>query len=276
MLLPALRSIEQSGHSVAIAALRKGRSSTPAVQRTPLVTLERGMGSLIEAMAARLSGPIRTGVRIESLEPVDRGWRLGVAGEDPIEADQVVLALPADAAAALVSPHDRELAAALSGLPASDSQTVTFLWGRGVVELPEKGTGFLVPRPEQQQLAACTWVSEKWHHRADDGLMVRCFMRSPGSSDGELIDAAQAEMRRLMGVSAEPLKVIVRQWSKALPVMEVGHHERVAQLHERVRRLPGLALAGAGLEGTGLPACIRSGHNAAELLRATSPAIAEA
>ena len=140
---------------------------------------------------------------------------------------------------------------------------MTFVWAEGSIELPLPGTGFLVPRPEQRAMAACTWVSEKWHHSATAGAVVRCFMRLPGANEDELTAAAQSEMHRLMGVGAEPLRVIVRQTQAALPVMEVGHHARVAALRARAGHLPGVALAGAGLEGSGLPACIRSGYQAA-------------
>ena len=265
MLLPALTRIEREGHSIAIAAARKGKAATPTLQRTPLVTLERGMGSLTDAMAATLTGPLKLGAKVESIACDQARWKLSLDG-GTIEADQIVLALPAAASAQLLSPLDHELATKLQALPASDSQTVTFMWEEGAMKLPQRGTGFLVPRPEQRALAACTWVSEKWHHRAESGLMVRCFMRDPGSSDDQVIDAAQAEMHRLMGARAEPSRVIVRQTRAALPVMEVGHHDRVSSLHEHADRLSGLALAGGGLEGSGLPACIRSGHRAAAVL----------
>ena len=47
----------------------------------------------------------------------------------------------------------------------------------------------------------------------------------------------------------------------------VGHLERLERIERLRRQLPGLALAGNGYRGIGVPDCIRSGEEAAvELL----------
>jgi oxygen-dependent protoporphyrinogen oxidase len=89
-------------------------------------------------------------------------------------------------------------------------------------------------------------------------------MRAPGASDDELISMAREELAPFTDLSASPKRTIVRQVPAALPVMEIGHQSRVAAIHEQVARLGLLALAGAGLCGSGLPACIRSGNQAAD------------
>jgi len=47
---------------------------------------------------------------------------------------------------------------------------------------------------------------------------------------------------------------------------EVGHLERVAEIESRLERHVGLALAGNGLRGVGVPDCVRSGEQGAERL----------
>jgi oxygen-dependent protoporphyrinogen oxidase len=54
----------------------------------------------------------------------------------------------------------------------------------------------------------------------------------------------------------------------------VGHRERALRIEERVRRLPGLALAGNGYHGIGIPDCVHSGESAAEALWRRSTAAA--
>jgi oxygen-dependent protoporphyrinogen oxidase len=45
----------------------------------------------------------------------------------------------------------------------------------------------------------------------------------------------------------------------------------VAEVESRLGRLPGLALAGNGLRGVGVPDCVRSGEAAADLVLSQAP-----
>ena len=45
---------------------------------------------------------------------------------------------------------------------------------------------------------------------------------------------------------------------------DVGHLERLERIEQLRQRLPGLALAGNGLRGIGVPDCVRSGREAVE------------
>jgi oxygen-dependent protoporphyrinogen oxidase len=48
----------------------------------------------------------------------------------------------------------------------------------------------------------------------------------------------------------------------------VGHLERVQRIESLRRNLPGLALAGNGYNGIGIPDCVRSGTEAASKILA--------
>jgi len=264
MLVPALRRLELDGRSIALAALRQGRA-TEHRPLPPLVTLRDGMGSLVDRLAAELDGSIRLGEAVTSLRRDREFWVAQTDSGESIVADKVIIALPAAAAAGLLEPHDSIVAGSIRSLPSSGSQTVTLIWERGLTGFAADGTGFLVPRDEQSAVAACTWTTAKWHFRSGDGsVMFRCFMRAPGESDDGLAVLATGELTDLMGSLPEPTRVIVRQVDDALPIMAVGHRTRIDEIHERVGAIGDLAIAGAGLEGSGLPACIRSGVRAAE------------
>jgi oxygen-dependent protoporphyrinogen oxidase len=55
-----------------------------------------------------------------------------------------------------------------------------------------------------------------------------------------------------------------RVHNRVMPQYDVGHLERVRAIDERLADHTGLALAGNGLRGVGLPDCVRSGEVAAE------------
>ena len=49
-----------------------------------------------------------------------------------------------------------------------------------------------------------------------------------------------------------------------MPQYNLGHPERLKRLETAIERWPGLALAGNGYRGIGIPDCIHSGELAAE------------
>src|SRR5207237_8516699 len=57
-----------------------------------------GMGDVVEALLARLGSAVRTGMGVTAIAPSRRGYRLSLAGGSVVEAEGVVLALPALAA----------------------------------------------------------------------------------------------------------------------------------------------------------------------------------
>ncbi len=265
MVLPAFHRLEQQGSSVVIAAAR-----TSPAQRAlpPLVSLRPGMDILTETLAETLGAAVELGSRVTRL---DLGDQIVVHrdGGASLDLDGVVLAVPGHLAADLLRPHHDRLADALASLPATDSQTVTIRWSVADVDHPMEGTGFIVPAGEGRRLAACTWIGAKWHDRVpDDTVMVRCFLRAPGASDEELVAIAIEELGDLMGITAPPQRVYPWQTRRALPVSALGHADRVAEIHRLAGGLGRVALAGAGLEGAGLPACIVSGRRAAEAVAA--------
>jgi oxygen-dependent protoporphyrinogen oxidase len=194
-------------------------------------------------------------------------WRVRCDDGSTLEADAVIAATPPAVTARLLEPLAPTTAAEVAAMPWGSSTTVGLTWAPGQVDL-DMGTGYLVPAGEGGVVAACTFTTAKWDHRSADGsTMVRCFMRGEGvdsMTDEDLVGAARDELRRRVGVTASPTEASVRRVPVALPVMQVGHRARVRAIHAGLDGLDGLALAGGGLEGAGLPACIRSGHLAAE------------
>jgi oxygen-dependent protoporphyrinogen oxidase len=79
-----------------------------------------------------------------------------------------------------------------------------------------------------------------------------------------LLNIAREELRLTMGITAEPALSRVFIWERAMPQYVLGHPERLQRIEAALARLPGLALAGNGYKGIGIPDCIHSGEVAAE------------
>jgi len=63
---------------------------------------------------------------------------------------------------------------------------------------------------------------------------------------------------------AEPLFARVFKWRGAMAQYGVGHLERLERIEALRQKLPGLALAGNGYSGIGVPDCVRSGTAAVD------------
>jgi oxygen-dependent protoporphyrinogen oxidase len=132
------------------------------------------------------------------------------------------------------------------------------------------GFGFLVPRCEGRRLLAATFVHNKFPHRAPENrALVRCFLggerveETLDSSDDQILQIVRDELRQIISLTAEPLFTRVYRWKSAMAQYSVGHLERLARIQSLCQKLPGLALAGNGFNGIGVPDCVRSGSEAA-------------
>ena len=164
--------------------------------------------------------------------------------------DRVVLACGANRAAPLVTAIDPVLSGLLASIPHTGSSIWTFGYRREDVPHPLDAFGFLVPKPERRSIMACTWLQTKWLGRVpEDKAVFRCF-----STDPEVTrEASEAELRRLMGIAAEPLFAVNHRWPESMPQYTVGHSERAAAIRARIAEIPGVYLAGMRISGSGSP-----------------------
>jgi oxygen-dependent protoporphyrinogen oxidase len=72
-----------------------------------------------------------------------------------------------------------------------------------------------------------------------------------------------AELGSLIGLSGPPSASTVIRWPQAFPQYRVGHLIKVAMIEDDLATLGTVAVAGAHLQGVGIPACIGSGRTAA-------------
>jgi oxygen-dependent protoporphyrinogen oxidase len=225
-------------------------------------TLKQGLGQLVDKLTG--SAKVVHGA-VESLERNGSGFRARVNGNF-IEADQVVLATPAGDAARLLKPWHGNLAELLQAVPYTSSVTLSLGYRKDTFDHPLNGFGFLVPKRERKLMAACTWVGNKFCYRVpDDMVLLRCFMGGDAlkESDESLVEAAQRELRSIMGIQAVPVLHSIARWPNAMAQYTVGHEKRLKQIESIVQGIPGLHLAGNGYRGIGLPDCIKAGRDAA-------------
>ncbi len=275
--LPTLWQIAKLHRNLAwaslIRTLRRKLFGQPQTQRAQsfFMTLKGGLGELVDALLANLTEANLLLRRTVTALALDTETSKVIATLDDggkLIADAVILSTPAWAAAELIRSLDELLATELSAIPHTHAITVSLAFDRSQVQHPLNGSGFLVAPDDQQEnlLLACTWTSSKYPPRAPQGkVLLRAFVnRWVDLSDDQLVNEIVKSLRPLLGIVGEPRKAWVFRWESAMPQYTVGHHQRVARISERVRRLRQIFLAGNYLTGIGVPDCIRAGKEAAE------------
>lgn len=273
-------------HGGLIRGARRQAQAQRTAQRTEsgarygmFVTLASGMGRLPEALAGALpEGTVRTGTAVRRIARVEpRGpWRVELLDGPTLEADAVLVATEAHAAARLIDGFDPELALSLRSIPYASSSIVQVAYRRDQVAHPLDGFGAVVPTVEGRSILAVSFPSVKFPDRAPAGMvLMRVFLG--GATQPELFDKDDAatlelatrELGELLGIRGEPLLAEVIRHPRAMPQYTMGHLERAAQVVDQASRHRGLVFAGNYLGGVGVPDCVRAGNRAAELVLAS-------
>lgn len=257
-------------HGSLLRAVRSMQRGRPASTASPFLSLRGGLGELVEALEAEVGEVVRRNAKVASVTKSAKGFEVRLDSGESVEAEQLVVALPAHAASKILASLDPELSHELYGIPYVSTATVFFGWQRRDVAHPLDATGFLVPVSERRHVMAATFVSSKWAHRAPEGqVLVRAFLgggRDEGvlaSSDEKLVHLARQEIAPVLGVSADPILVRVKRYHRASPQPALGHLERVERIGELVARCPGLHVIGNAYEGVGIPDCVRHAERVA-------------
>ena len=244
-------------------------------------SFEGGMGRLIQALMERLDGCIlRLGTPVETVRRP--GTRFTVhTGSEVLDADAVIIAAPAHAAAQMLpaAPH---AAAALGLIKYASVAVVTLSVRPEAIEAPHEA-GFLVTRNTGWLTTACSYGSAKWPNWAAGGdqpddsrnVVLRVSVgrddddRHTRLDDAELRDTVLGELSSLPPLRrlSDPGAVAewrVSRWPQSLPQYRPGHGQLVDRISEALaREMPGVFVTGAAYRGLGIPACIRQGNEAA-------------
>jgi oxygen-dependent protoporphyrinogen oxidase len=265
------------------------RSAAP----TLAAVLDRGAPSLTEAVREALPPPVDGSVfgaidggyavlldelihradfgwaqvSVDRLERRGSGWKLVDDEGSAWHADAVLLAVPAPRLARIVAEVAPRTAAAARRVQVASTALVALAMPGGT-PVPQR-SGVLVAASERLHAKAITLSSRKWGPRGNVELVRLSFGRYGDDiarrvGDDDLLSWAAEDLADLFGVIDEPFDCRVHRWIDAMPQYGPGHGDLVAEL--RAGLPPSLAVAGAYLDGIGVPACIAAATRAAAAL----------
>lgn len=273
---PQLAALAERGRRLSRAAARSVGAARGATEPV-FAGLVGGLGRLPEAVAAASGAHIRRRATVRELtRTVDGRWRLVVGPTthpEPVEADAVILAVPAAPAARLLGPSVPAAAQTLRAVEYASTAIVALAVPAPSFTRPPSGPGFLVPPVDGHTIKAVTYSSAKWEwidHELDENVIVlRCSLGRAGEAetlqraDDELVSLAVDDLRDAVGLRGPLVDAHVQRWGGALPQYAVGHRDRVRTVNAAVAAVPGLEVCGAAYRGVGVPAVIETAREAA-------------
>jgi oxygen-dependent protoporphyrinogen oxidase len=231
-------------------------------------SFHEGLQVLIDRLSDFASAKIFKGVSIRSIginpdtNPAKPSWTIHGEGNDQWSADAVVLACPAYQQAAIVGDLDPIMARSMESIPYNVIAVVALGFPQANCPGNLDGFGYIAPQATKGDVLGVQWCSSIFPARAPDGMVLwralcggwhrRDVMNW---SDNELTRAVLRELRHAMKVRGEPVFRYIVRWPNAIPQYTLGHLDRVAAIEERVKRHPGLFVAGNAYHGVAMNDC---------------------
>lgn len=275
--LPKFWEMEKK-HGSLIRALSKKQKIAPDADRASgpryslFLTFKEGMQTLINVLAGHLTlATIKTDTEVNAIKKKGRSWQ--VEGKaTSFEADFVCLAIPAFQAGEMVRDAAPALSDLLKSIPYESAATMNLVFERAHIGHALNGFGFVVPATEKKSIIGCTFASVKFAGRVQgpQKVLLRAFIGGAlhtellQLSDTELQKRVLADLKEPLQLRGEPLWVRIHRYKKAMPQYHLGHKERVKEIRETVKNIPGLFITGNAYRGVGLSDAVREAEETAE------------
>lgn len=248
-----------------------------------LGSFRQGMATLPERLAQRLDSRIKYKVCVTGIASAENeddptsGWQIKLSNGDTIDAQDLVLAVPAFVAAKLLSETNPRWASLLNQIEYAPLRVASFVYERSQVAHSLDGFGFTVPRVAGLRTICTFWNSSLFPGRAPEGcVVITSFARKPaGRCAGATVEenwvtTVEAENARILGISGERVEAHCWEDPHALPQYNIGHALRIQEIQSISLSRPNLHLIGNFLRGRSIGDCVELGFAAAEDLHSRS------
>lgn len=196
--------------------------------------------------------------------------RVSTTGGGTSDFDGAVLAVPAPAAVQILGPL---APSGLDGIAFTSVALLTVFVPASQWSPPAGFNGLLVTSESRRLMTACSFYTNKWPDPPSEpaGTILRISAGRHGDDridhldDSAVVSRLIEEISSAVGTPIRPSATRLSRWPSSFPLYRVGHAQAVQRIHAEIaERAAGcLALAGASYGGAGIPACIRSGREAA-------------
>lgn len=250
----------------------------PAIPQTKpgeLGSFTRGLQALPQAIAADLKDSLKLNWRVESLHRTDRQTYTAEIstpeGAQQVEARTVVLTLPAYVTADLLQSLQPQVSQTLQQFTYPPVACVVLAYPDAAFKEPLRGFGNLIPRNQGIRTLGTIWSSSLFPGRTPPGWQVLTSfiggatdLEIANLSSEDIVQAVHRDLQRILITQAVQPKVLaVHLWPRAIPQYTLGHHQRINQLDQGLKHLPGLYLCSNYMGGISLGDRVQRGQEKA-------------
>jgi len=267
-----------------VAKQRKAKRGKESREKATLQTFRQGNETLIRALAAKLEERLFCDVALTSITALDPGHEAKAPrflvtmntprGDEKLEAERVVVAVPTQAAGTLLAGLDHSFQELLGAIEYAGVGVVSLGYRKRDVANALAGFGFLVPRSAKLNVLGTVWNSSLFPGRAPEGeALLTSFVGGATNpvvlqkSPEELAALVHGEITPLLGIAREPVFQNVTVWPRAIAQYNLGHTQRVAEIEKLRLKFPGLHFAGSYLNGPAIGTCVEQALKVADEIR---------
>ncbi|GAC1676090.1 MAG: protoporphyrinogen oxidase [Candidatus Acidiferrum sp.] len=274
---PQLYEAEIRSGSVVRGMLKRSKAEGGPRERPTLQSFREGNETLVRALAANLGGVLRCGVEGVVIRKLTSGFAAAVKSDGQIEeiqADNLILATPADRSQKLLSKIDAAFEKPLSEIEYAAISVVSLGYRTEDVRHSLAGFGFLVPRSAGLRVLGTVWNSSLFANCAPAGhALMTSFVGGATDLGGaslsvtELTSLVHGELAPILTIGRQPIFSSVTVWPRAIPQYNLGHQDRLAEMESHRAKFPGLWFAGNYLKGPSIGACVERALSTAQSIQ---------
>jgi protoporphyrinogen/coproporphyrinogen III oxidase len=280
---PQLYEAERSAGSIIRGLLFSAKKRGASAEKPILQTFREGNQTLIEALAAKLESNLRCGVTAHSIrrstafrdsKTDTSAFEVTLLANDRKElltTSRLIIATPAQQAAALLRDVDPQFESALSPIAYAPVAVVSLAYPKSAIHHSLDGFGFLVPRSSGLRILGTVWNSSLFPNRAPDGhVLLTSFVggaTDPGAvslRESEIVSIVNRELASILGISQPPSFSHVHAWQRAIPQYNLGHMQHMNQLTQLQSKHQSIRLIGNYLRGPALGVCVEQALTVAQ------------
>jgi oxygen-dependent protoporphyrinogen oxidase len=280
---PQLYEAEKSAGSIIRGLLFSAKKRAASAEKPTLQSFREGNQTLIRALAANLGSNLRSGVTAQRIRPITptRDTKIDTSTfevtvtandrEETLTTNRLIIATPAEQAAALLRGVDQRFESALSPIAYAPVAVVSLGYLKSAVRHSLEGFGFLVPRSSGLRILGSVWNSSLFPNRAPDGqVLLTSFVGGATDPDAvslpesEIVSIVHRELASVLGIAQPPAFSHVQAWQRAIPQYNLGHVQHMNQLTQMQSKYPSIRVIGNYLRGPALGACVKQALNVAE------------
>ncbi|PSB18925.1 protoporphyrinogen oxidase, partial [filamentous cyanobacterium Phorm 46] len=232
---------------------------------------------LPEAIAANLGDRLKLNWHLTRLDRTERETYIAVFstpdGQQEVEARTVVLTTPAYITAELLQPLQPEISSVLQTFTYPTVACVVLAYPVSDVKQKLVGFGNLIPRGQGIRTLGTIWTSSLFADRAPAGWQTLSSYIGGATDSGianldaeQIVQEVHRDLSRILlkPEAAQPKVLAVNVWKRAIPQYNLGYFDRLQQIENGLKSLPGLYLCSNYFGGVALGDCVRRGFERAQ------------